>query len=68
VCAMSLAFIVTATQVGVEQGRLDPTTAAAVTTAGLIGVCLFPALGVRLLRLRRGAPSTHPLDHTVRSG
>ena len=48
--ATSLPFIVTATQVGLAQGRLDPATAAAVTTAGLIGVCLFPALGLQNLR------------------
>ena len=58
-CATSLPFIVTATQVGLAQGRLDPATAAAVTTAGLIGVCLFPALGVRALR-RPGAASATP--------
>lgn len=48
-CATSLPFIVTATQVGVATGRLDTSTAAAVTTAGLIGVCVFPAIGVSLL-------------------
>ncbi len=49
-CATSLPFIVTATQVGIAQGRLDAATAAAVTTAGLIGVCFFPAAGLRALR------------------
>ncbi|MEP9364131.1 cation:proton antiporter [Nocardioides sp. CN2-186] len=48
--ATSLPFIVTATQVGVAQGRLDAPTAAAMTTAGLLGVCLFPAIGTRMLR------------------
>jgi Kef-type K+ transport system membrane component KefB len=57
-CATSLPFIVTATQVGMAQGRIGPATAAAVTTAGLIGVCLFPALGIRTLR-RVGATTNH---------
>ncbi len=49
-CATSLPFIVTAAQVGVADGRLEPSTAAAMTTAGLIGVLLFPAVGLPLLR------------------
>jgi Kef-type K+ transport system membrane component KefB len=60
-CATSLPFIVTATQVGLAQGRLDPATAAAVTTAALIGVCLFPALGLQALRRAdRTATATRP--------
>ncbi len=55
-CATSLPFIVTATQVGLAQGRLDPATAAAVTTAGLIGVCFFPVLGVTALRRTAADP------------
>ncbi len=55
-CATSLPFIVTATQLGLAQGRLDATTAAALTTAGLLSVCVFPALGVRALQ-RTGRPS-----------
>jgi Kef-type K+ transport system membrane component KefB len=61
-CATSLPFIVTATQVGVAQGRLDPATAAAVTTAALIGVCLFPALGLQTLR---GGAARTPLAAAV---
>ena len=37
-CATSLPFIVTAAQLGVSSGRLAALTAAAMTTAGLIGV------------------------------
>jgi Kef-type K+ transport system membrane component KefB len=48
--ATSLPFIVTAAQVGVEGGRLEASTAAAMTAAGLVGVCLFPVSGVRLLQ------------------
>jgi Kef-type K+ transport system membrane component KefB len=49
-CATSLPFVVTAAQVGLASGRLEPSTAAAMTTAALIGVLLFPAIGVPLLR------------------
>lgn len=49
-CATSLPFIVTATQVGLAQGRLNAATAAAVTTAALIGVCIFPVVGLQALR------------------
>lgn len=49
--ATSLPFLVTATQIGVSTGRLDPLTAAALVCAGLVSVLLFPAaatsLGVR---------------------
>ena len=61
-CATSLPFIVTATQVGLQQGRLDLATAAAVTSAGLIGVCLFPTLGIRALRTG-GASSAEAGPH-----
>ena len=49
-CATSLPFIVTAAQVGAATGRIDAATAAVMTSAGLVGVCAFPAVGVRLLR------------------
>ncbi len=49
-CATSLPVIVTAAQIGVATGRLSSSTAAAMTTAGLVGVCLFPPIALRLLR------------------
>ena len=58
-CATSLPFIVTAAQLGVASGRLAASTAAAMTTAGLIGVLLFPAIGVPLLR--RSGPAQSAL-------
>lgn len=48
--ATSLPFVVTAGQIGVSTGRLTPATAAGMTTAALLGVCVFPVLGVALLR------------------
>ena len=55
-CATSLPFIVTATQVGIATGRLGASTAAAMTTAALAAVCVFPPVAVQLLgRSRSGA-------------
>lgn len=42
--ATSLPFIVTATQIGVETGRLAPSTGAGLVCAGLVSVLLFPAV------------------------
>lgn len=43
------------TQIGLELGLLDPATAAALITAGLIAVVLFPAIA--LVQLRRSSPA-----------
>jgi Kef-type K+ transport system membrane component KefB len=48
--ATSLSFIVAATQIGVEIGKLEPADAAGLVTGGVISVLLFPALALRLLR------------------
>ncbi len=48
--ATSLSFIVAATQIGVEIGKLDSAAAAALVTGGVISVLLFPAVALRLLR------------------
>jgi len=42
--ATSLPFIVTATQIGVETGRLAPSAGAGLVCAGLVSVLLFPAV------------------------
>jgi len=55
--ATSLPFIVTATQIGVQLGRITPVTAAALVFAGLLSVLLFPALALALLRRGGDAPS-----------
>jgi Kef-type K+ transport system membrane component KefB len=52
--ATSLPFIVTATQIGVGTGRMTPVTAAALVTAGLIAVMVFPATALGLLRTSGG--------------
>jgi Kef-type K+ transport system membrane component KefB len=48
--ATSLSFIVAATQIGVELGKLDSGAAAGLVTGGVVSVLVFPALALRLLR------------------
>jgi Kef-type K+ transport system membrane component KefB len=48
--ATSLSFVVAATQIGVELGKLDSGAAAGLVTGGVISVLVFPALALRLLR------------------
>ena len=48
--ATSLSFIVAATQIGVEIGKLDAAAAAGLVTGGVISVLIFPALALSLLR------------------
>jgi Kef-type K+ transport system membrane component KefB len=48
--ATSLSFVVAATQIGVEIGKLAPAAAAGLVTGGVISVLVFPALALRLLR------------------
>ena len=48
--ATSLSFVVAATQIGVELGKLDAGAAAGLVTGGVISVLVFPALALRLLR------------------
>ena len=48
--ATSLSFVVAATQIGVELGKLDEGAAAGLVTGGVISVLLFPALALRVLR------------------
>jgi Kef-type K+ transport system membrane component KefB len=50
--ATSLPFIVAATSIGVELGKLSAVTAAAVVSAGLLSVLIFPAVALTLLRER----------------
>ncbi len=59
ICATSLPFIVTAAQVGVASHRIGASTAAAMTSAGLIGVLLFPAVAVPLLRRNESNERRH---------
>jgi hypothetical protein len=47
--ATSLPFLVTVTQIGVELGELRPDTAAALVTAGLLSVVIFPLAALSIL-------------------
>jgi Kef-type K+ transport system membrane component KefB len=62
--ATSLPFVVTAGQVGVAAGRLSPATAAAMTTAALVGVCVLPGAGVALLRRAPEPTAPEPASRT----
>ena len=48
--ATSLPFIVAATQVGVTSGLMTTTTAAALVSAGILSVAVFPAAALALVR------------------
>jgi Kef-type K+ transport system membrane component KefB len=48
--ATSLPFIVAAVQIGIELDRISPVTGAAMVTAGLLSVLIFPVLALGLLR------------------
>jgi Kef-type K+ transport system membrane component KefB len=48
--ATSLSFVVAASQIGVELGKLEPGAAAGLVTGGVLSVLLFPALALRVLR------------------
>jgi len=48
--ATTLPIIVTATQIGIATGRMSPVTAAALVSAGLLSVLVFPLIAVGQLR------------------
>ncbi len=48
--ATSLSFIVAASQIGVELGKLEEVEAAGLVAGGVISVLVFPAIAVRMLR------------------
>lgn len=48
--ATSLPFIVTATQIGTSIGAIEPVTAAALVSAGLLSVVIFPPIALGRLR------------------
>ena len=48
--ATSLPFIVAAVEIGIELGKLDQATGAALVAAGLLSVLLFPLVALTILR------------------
>ena len=57
--ATTLTFVIVATEIGLETGKLTPATSAALVTAGLLSAALFPAGAARLLA-PRPQPATSP--------
>jgi Kef-type K+ transport system membrane component KefB len=55
--ATSLPFLLTISQIGIEMGLLERTTAAALVAAGVVSVLIFPPLALRLLESRPEASS-----------
>lgn len=47
--ATTLTFVIVAAQIGLADGKITPTTAASLLTAGLLSAILFPAVAQRLL-------------------
>jgi predicted naringenin-chalcone synthase len=47
--ATTLTFVIVATEIGIETGRLTTTTSAALIAAGLLSAALFPAGAARVL-------------------
>jgi Kef-type K+ transport system membrane component KefB len=63
--ATSLPFIVAATQIGVELGKLSQANAAALVAAGLLSVLIFPLVALSILRGADAEPETSPRPATV---
>ena len=47
--ATTLTFVIVASQIGVADGQITPTTSASLLAAGLLSAALFPAAAMRLL-------------------
>ena len=58
--ATSLPFIVTATMIGADLGLVEADTAAALVSAGMLSVLLFPSAALGILRGARPAPMEAP--------
>jgi hypothetical protein len=58
--ATALPLVVAITEVGIESGRMEPENAAALVSAGLLSVLIFPLLALAL----RGRPD--PVRHVAR--
>lgn len=56
--ATTLTFVIVATEIGRETGKISPTVAAALVAAGLLSAALFPAGAVPLLARAAARPAT----------
>jgi Kef-type K+ transport system membrane component KefB len=61
--AVTLTFVIVATQIGIVDGKMTPTVAASLLAAGLLSTVLFPA-GARRLLPRAAARGTAPAEDT----
>jgi hypothetical protein len=67
--ATSLPFIVAASMIGMELGQLDEATGAALISAGLLSVLIFPAVSLTLLQGRRSEdPAATPAGMRLEPG
>ena len=64
--ATSLPFLVTATSIGVTLGEITPVTGAALVSAGLLSVIVFPIVSLALLRGETTAVSSPKSAHDAR--
>jgi Kef-type K+ transport system membrane component KefB len=58
--ATTLTFVIVATEIGLETGKLTPAASAALVTAGLLSAALFPAGAARLLAPRPQSATSPP--------
>jgi len=61
--AVTLTFVIVATQIGITDGKITPTAAASLLAAGLLSTVLFPAGAKRLLP-RPATHGTAPVEDT----
>jgi Kef-type K+ transport system membrane component KefB len=54
--ATTLTFVIVATEIGLEAGKITPAAAAALVAAGLLSAALFPAAAARVLPRRPRRP------------
>ena len=62
----SLTFIVAATTIGLQMHAISPANAAALVTAGLLSVIIFPIISLQLLRSNAKGPNMVPEQARVR--
>ena len=63
--ATSLPFIVAASMIGIDLGRLDPGTGAALVAAGLLSVLCFPLGALTVIRRGERTSNRAPARHTL---
>lgn len=62
--ATTLTFVIVATEIGLADRLISPTTSASLLTAGLLSAALFPAVALRLLFPAESVPEPIELEDT----